>query len=263
MMASRRTLKAVLIDLSGTLHIEDAAVPGAQEALARLRQAPVAVKFVTNTTKECKRTLFERLRRLNFDLQEQDIFTSLTAARNLLEQRAVRPLLLVEDSALEDFTGLETSDPNAVVIGLAPDHFNYQTLNKAFRLILDGAPLIAVHKARYYKRKDGLALGPGPFVTGLEYATDTQATVVGKPEKAFFLEALRDLNCSPEEAVMIGDDARDDVGGAQNAGMLGILVKTGKYRPGDEGKINPSPHLTCDSFPEAVNHILENLLGSK
>ncbi len=73
--------------------------------LSRLRQAPVAVKFVTNTTKECKRTLFERLRRLNFDLQEQEMFTSLTAARNLLEQRAVRPLLLVEDSALEDFTG--------------------------------------------------------------------------------------------------------------------------------------------------------------
>lgn len=73
------------------------------------------------------------------------------------------------------------------------------------RLILDGAPLIAIHKARYYKRKDGLVLGPGPFVTGLEYSTDTQATVVGKPEKTFFLEALRDLNCSPEEAVMIGD----------------------------------------------------------
>lgn len=50
-----------------------------------------------------------------------------------------------------------------------------------------------------------MALGPGPFVTGLEYATDTKATVVGKPEKAFFLEALRDLNCSPEETVMIGD----------------------------------------------------------
>uniref|UniRef100_A0A8C1K752 Haloacid dehalogenase-like hydrolase domain containing 2 n=1 Tax=Cyprinus carpio TaxID=7962 RepID=A0A8C1K752_CYPCA len=157
-----------------------------------------AVKFVTNTTKECKRTLFERLHWLNFDLQEQEIFTSLTAARNLLEQRAVRPLLLVEDS-------LETLDPNAVVIGLAPDHFNYQTLNKAFRLVLDGAPLI-----------DGLALGPGLFVTGLEYATDTQATVV-------------DLNCSPEEAVVIGDDARGDVSGAQNAGMLGILVKTGRH----------------------------------
>ncbi|KAL2099909.1 hypothetical protein ACEWY4_004303 [Coilia grayii] len=261
-MATRRALKAVLIDLSGTLHIEDAAVPGAQEALARLRSASVAVKFVTNTTKECKRNLLERLQKLNFDIQEQEIFTSLTAARNLLEQRKVRPLLLVEDSALEDFSGIETSDPNAVVIGLAPEHFNYQMLNKAFRLILDGAPLIAIHKARYYKRKDGLALGPGPFVTGLEYATDTQATVVGKPEKTFFLEALRDLGCAPEEAVMIGDDARDDVGGAQNTGMRGILVQTGKYRAGDEGKISPAPYLTCESFPQAVEHILQTLLKS-
>ncbi|KAK7896427.1 hypothetical protein WMY93_021752 [Mugilogobius chulae] len=259
-MCSRRALKAVLIDLSGTLHVEDAAVPGAQEALRKLRQASVAVKFVTNTTKESKRNLLDRLTRLNFELQEQEVFTSLTAARSLLEQTQLRPLLLLDNSALEDFTGIDTSDPNAVVIGLAPDQFNYHNMNKAFRLILSGAPLIAVHKARYYQRKDGLALGPGPFVSGLEYATDCRATVVGKPEETFFKQALSDLGCSASEAVMIGDDARDDVGGAQNAGMLGILVKTGKYREGDELKISPAPHLTCDSFPHAVEHILQNLL---
>ncbi|KAM6475821.1 haloacid dehalogenase-like hydrolase domain-containing protein 2 isoform 2-T2 [Liasis olivaceus] len=259
-MATRRAIKAVLVDLSGTLHIEDSAVPGAQEALKKLRRAPIAIRFVTNTTKECKRDLLERLKKLEFDIKEDEIFTSLTAARNLLEQKQVRPLLMVEENALHDFTGIETSKPNAVVIGLAPDHFNYQTMNKAFRLVLDGAPLIAIHKARYYKRKDGLALGPGPFVTGLEYATDQKAMVVGKPEQTFFLEALRGTNCGPEEAVMIGDDCRDDVGGAQNAGMLGILVKTGKYRDADEGKINPPPYLICESFPHAVEHILQHLL---
>ncbi|XP_034048113.1 haloacid dehalogenase-like hydrolase domain-containing protein 2 [Thalassophryne amazonica] len=259
-MAGRRALKAVLIDLSGTLHIDDTAIPGAQEALNRLRQTSVAVKFVTNTTKESKKILLERLHRLNFAVQEKEIFTSLSAARSLLEQKRHRPLLLVDDSALEDFTGIDTSEPNAVVIGLAPEHFNYRTLNEAFRMVLEGAPLIAIHKARYYKRKDGLALGPGPFVAGLEYATDCKATIVGKPEKAFFSQALCDLGCHPDEAVMIGDDARDDVGGAQNAGMLGILVKTGKYREGDENKIHPPPHLTCDSFPDAVEHILKNLL---
>eukprot|EP00066_Takifugu_rubripes_P014064 XP_011603330.1 PREDICTED: haloacid dehalogenase-like hydrolase domain-containing protein 2 [Takifugu rubripes] len=113
-MASRRALKAVLIDLSGTLHVEDTAVPGAQEALRRLRQASVAVKFVTNTTKECKRDLVERLRRLDFDVQEREIFSSLSAARSLLEQEQQRPLLLLEESALEDFSGVDTSEPNAI-----------------------------------------------------------------------------------------------------------------------------------------------------
>ncbi|NWZ72349.1 HDHD2 protein, partial [Acrocephalus arundinaceus] len=158
------------------------------------------------------------------------------------------------------FPGIGTDNPNAVVVGLAPEHFHYEMMNRAFRLILDGAPLIAIHKARYFKKKDGLCLGPGPFVTGLEYATDTKATVVGKPEKTFFLEALRGTGCAPEEAVMIGDDCRDDVGGAQQAGMRGILVRTGKYRPADEDKINPAPYLTCENFPEAVEHILKQML---
>ncbi|XP_077479409.1 haloacid dehalogenase-like hydrolase domain-containing protein 2 [Stigmatopora argus] len=259
-MVSRPNLKAVLIDLSGTLHIEDTAVPGAQDALTRLRQASVSIKFVTNTTKESKKDLLKRLQRLKFDIQEKEIFTSLSATRRLLEKTKHRPLLLVEESALEDFTGTDISEPNAIVIGLAPDHFNYQTMNKAFRLILDGAPLFAIHKARYYKRKDGLALGPGPFVTGLEYAAACKATIVGKPEKTFFTQALADLGCSPAEAVMIGDDVRDDVGGAQSAGILAILVQTGKYRQGDEKKIIPPPYLMCKTFSDAVDHILKNLL---
>ena len=45
----------------------------------------------------------------------------------------------------------------------------------------------------------------GPFVSGLEYATDTKAEVVGKPEKAFFLEAIKDMDVDPVNAVMIGD----------------------------------------------------------
>ncbi|XP_075441952.1 haloacid dehalogenase-like hydrolase domain-containing protein 2 isoform X2 [Ascaphus truei] len=131
-MAARRIVKAVLVDLSGTLHIEDTAIPGAQAALKRLRNAPVVIRFVTNTTKECKRSLLERLRKLSFDLNEDEIFTSLTAARNLVEQRNARPMLLVDDGALHDFEGIVTHNPNAVVIGLAPEHFNYQTMNKAF-----------------------------------------------------------------------------------------------------------------------------------
>ena len=62
-----------------------------------------------------------------------------------------------------------------------------------------------MHKARYYRRPDGLALGPGPFVAALEYATGREAEAVGKPEREFFLSALEGLDCQPEEAVMIGD----------------------------------------------------------
>lgn len=70
---------------------------------------------------------------------------------------------------------------------------------------MDGADLIAVHKGRYYSQREGLALGPGPFVAALEFATGKTAKILGKPEKEFFLSALEDLDCKPDEVVMIGD----------------------------------------------------------
>jgi ribonucleotide monophosphatase NagD (HAD superfamily) len=73
------------------------------------------------------------------------------------------------------------------------------------RILMNGAELIAVHKGRYYSRGDGLALGPGPFVSALEFATGKTASVMGKPEKKFFLSALKGLNCKPHETIMIGD----------------------------------------------------------
>ena len=71
--------------------------------------------------------------------------------------------------------------------------------------MLEGCPLIAIHKVRYYKRGDGLALGPGPFVTALEFATDIKAEVVGKPQASFFRQALSEIGCDAQSAVMIGD----------------------------------------------------------
>lgn len=73
------------------------------------------------------------------------------------------------------------------------------------RLLLDGGKLIAIHKTRYFERGDGLALGPGPFVMALEFASGRVAEVVGKPEPAFFSSVLRDIRCEADEAVMVGD----------------------------------------------------------
>lgn len=68
---------------------------------------------------------------------------------------------------------------------------------------MNGASLIAIHEGRYYKRPDGLALGPGAFIKGLEYSSNVKAEVVGKPTIGFFKAALGETD--PAQAVMIGD----------------------------------------------------------
>lgn len=64
--------------------------------------------------------------------------------------------------------------------------------------------LIALNESKYVRRCEGLVLGPGFFVRGLEYSADVQAIVIGKPSEEFFRSAIPP-NIKPEECVMIGD----------------------------------------------------------
>ena len=247
----------------------------------RLRNTNLQLKFATNTTKESQSLLYQRLKNIGFEIEKHEIFTSLTAARDLIAPKKLKPYFLVDDAALSDFEGhvpidTPTSNANAVVVGLAPTKFNHEQMNIAMNILLEGSPLYAIHKGRFYKTKDGLALGPGPFIAALEHATDKKAIVVGKPQPSFFKEAIRSFNCEPNEVAMIGDvivilfcdsndelnitqDVRDDIGGAQNIGMVGFLVKTGKYRPEDESKIDPLPKFVCPSVVEAVDIIISQM----
>ncbi|KAI8617673.1 HAD-like domain-containing protein [Chytriomyces sp. MP71] len=258
----RGGIRGVLVDLSGTLHVEGTATRDAVAALARLRESGLQVRFVSNTSKESRGQLEARLSQLGFAVEPRHLVTSLSAAATLVRRRKLRPLLLVDGGAQTDFALVDAASSDAdfdsVVVGLAPAKFEYESLSRAMNVLLKNPTLIALHKGRYLHRSDGLALGPGPFVAALEYATGVTAEVVGKPTRAFFQIALDDMHLAAVECVMIGDDVRDDVEGALDAGMQGVLVQTGKYRDGDETRHGITPSATVADFSEAVDLILSS-----
>jgi ribonucleotide monophosphatase NagD (HAD superfamily) len=55
---------------------------------------------VTNTTKESRRLLLERIRGLGFDVKDEELFTSLTAARYYCEKNGERDKELQSSSAI-------------------------------------------------------------------------------------------------------------------------------------------------------------------
>ena len=123
-------------------------------------------------------------------------------------------------------------------------------MNRAFHWLLDGADLVALQKNRYWKREGELVLDAGPFVAALEYAANVEATVVGKPSTAFFGLAVESVWLRPEEVGMVGDDLVNDVGGAQAIGCRGVLVRTGKYRAGEEVGGAVTPDAVLESIAE-------------
>ena len=110
-------------------------------------------------------------------------------------------------------------------------------MNRAFQLCIDGAPLLAIGKNRYFKTEEELQLDSGAFIHGLEWAAGIEALVFGKPGKLFFESAIASTGLLPEECLMIGDDIDGDIIAARESGLQATLVRTGKYRSGDETRL--------------------------
>lgn len=173
--------------------------------------------------------------RLGFEIPESSIFTPpLAAIARMNAAGKHRCMLLTTGDVHKDFEqwcdrNPENSTADYVVIGDAGEKMTYDRLNAAFRAVINGAEIIALEKDRYWMAPDGLMLSAGPFVAALEFAAGTTATVMGKPSKAFFEMALRDMNLRPDQAAMIGDDIITDIAGARKTGMKAVLVRTGKF----------------------------------
>lgn len=249
--------KGVLLDLGGVVFTGDTPLPGSVEAIARLRAAGLAVRFVTNITRQPRRSVIGQLRGMGIAVEDRDILTPAIAARTYLEAHGLAPHLLLHPALLEDFAGLETEKPDAVVIGDAGEDFTYQALNTAFRVLEKGADFLALAKNRAFRDRDGaLSLDAGPFVAALEYAAGRPARVFGKPAQDYFLAALQSIGCAAHEAVMVGDDAESDIGGAVSAALQGVLVRTGKYKPGDENVCQPAPAAIAPDLAAAADWII-------
>ncbi len=228
-------VRASLIDIDGVLYVEDEPIPGAIYAVARLRASGLALRFTTNTTARSHARTLAKLRRLGFEVADGELVTPAALALAHCRERGHRTAALVmNDDVKRDFAALERAerDVDVVIVGDLGDAFSYHVLNRAFRHVMDGAELVALQKNRFWLTADGLSLDVGPFVAALEYATGRQAHVVGKPASAFFLGPLAELGIDAKASVMIGDDIETDIGGALDAGLRAVLVRTGKYRAG-------------------------------
>lgn len=250
--------RAVLIDIDGVLTVSWKALPGAVAAMERLRAAGLPLALVTNNTSRTRAVIAGRLAAEGFPVGVDDILTApaVTAAYLRDHYPGARCLFLNSGDVRADLEGVtlvdesDDSAPDVVVFGGAGDEFGYAALNRAFRELQRGAPLVAMHRNLYWRTSQGLDLDTGAFLMGLERAARVEAEVTGKPAGAFFATALAHLGHAAGRALMVGDDIESDVLAAQRAGITGVLVKTGKYLPETHASASGAPDHVLDSFAD-------------
>lgn len=246
-------VRGFLIDIDGVLVSGGKPINGAAHVLNTLLENGYHFRCLSNTTQRSRETIATQMKEWNFPLDASLLFTPPCAAVAHILRSGKRRCYLISTGHIDrefETAGIELIHEPAdfVVIGDAGEQFTFPVLNQAFRLVLEGAELLALERDRYWMSSQGLMLAAGPFVAAIEYATGVTAQIMGKPSPRFFAMALEDMGLVAGETAMIGDDILTDIGGAQQCGMQGILVRTGKYRPDTLKTTQVRPDKVIDSI---------------
>lgn len=254
-----REIKGILTDIDGTLYFKGATIQGAIETLSKLRKKGLKFLFFTNTDSKSPLTILKILQDYGFDIEEDEIFTPIIALKEFLSENPLNKSFFVTTSEVEkefqDFPKVSGSEiPEFVIIGDFHDNWDVNRLNKAFKYVIKGAQLLGTQGNKYYLDRDGEpVIDTGSFIQMIAFAANVDPKIFGKPSKEYFLQALKRIDLKKDEVLVVGDDPESDIQGAINAGIQGILVKTGKgqYYNSKNSIIKPSKII--ESFTKLMD----------
>jgi len=254
--------KGFLIDMDGVIYHGSQPIPGAVEFINNLRINGYPFLFLTNNSQRTSRDVCYKLRKLGFDVNDNDIFTCAMATARYLASRKENGTAYVigEGGLLTELHNVGYSivddNPDYVVIGEGRT-IMLESVDKAINMIMKGAKLIATNLDPNCPVGNGnYRAGCGAFVSMLEFATGKQAFSVGKPSPVMMRMARKALDLGTDETIMIGDTMGTDILGAGSMGFTTVLTLSGVTQKEDLDKYGYDPDFIIKSVKDLLNEDL-------
>lgn len=243
----------MFLDLDGVVYAGDDLLPGADVAVARLRDAGMAVRFLSNNSLKRPDTIAAKLAGLGIPCHAGDVFTSgWLACRNLSEELGTRATVLVvgtdELKGMVEEQGLRVADgeaADAVLVGMTRE-FAYGDILRAARAIRSGAKFFACNlDGMYLGEGQAYFPGCGAMVGAISGAVaEGPERSFGKPDPRMLLEAVHQGGWDVGDCLMVGDTWTSDIAMADAAGVEWVYV-------GREG-VGCPPERKCPDLLAAV-----------
>jgi HAD superfamily hydrolase (TIGR01450 family) len=257
----------VLFDIDGVLVTSWKPIPGASETLRTLADNQVACAYLTNTTTRTRAQIAELLTGADMKVRADEVITAAVLTADYVRSRYpdARCFLVNSGQIAEDMPGIDIvysseftgtrapETPDVVLLGGAGPEYTHLTLSWVYDWMAQGVPVVAMHRSTAWTTADGLRVDTGMYLIGMEETSGRKASAVGKPAPAGFLAAASRLGVDPDEMYMIGDDLNNDVLAAQVVGMVGVLVRTGKFRQ------ETLDRWAADEFAMQPNHVIDSV----
>ncbi len=262
-MAGLEKYQAFLIDLDGVLVRGGEPLPGAAEALRRLKGLGRVIVLSNNSTRS-RKEFAERLQGLGFEVSPEEIVNSAyILARRLLELAGPSPVFVIGEEGLREELELAghrlTGPEEARFLAVGMDRaLTYEKLAQALRALRRAARFLATNADPTYPTPEGEVPGAGAVVGAIRGMGFPPEEVVGKPAEVAFRVALEAAGVDdPKKCLLIGDRLETDILGAARLGIDSVLVLTGVTSQEDLGKSAVRPTWTAASLAELVGIRLE------
>ena len=248
--------RAFLFDLDGTVCIGETPIPGAAEALSRLRRAGKKVVFLTNNSSKTYAEYKRKLRRLTLFESGDGIYTSAMAAADLLkrEYSGKKVFLLGTDALAKELqrTGVRLSEDSPELCLLAYDvTLTFEKLRHFDAFLRRGLPYLATHADPVCPTADGSMPDVGSLIALFQTSSGRLPDrIVGKPYASMGECVARFTGISPAETCMVGDRMYTDIRFANNSGMMSILVLSGETTRETAMRYGDRPDLILSSVAE-------------
>jgi len=254
--------KGFLIDMDGVIYKGSEPIPGAVEFINRLREEGYPFLFLTNNSQRTNRDVCYKLRKMGFNVNEEDIFTcAMATARYLASKKAHGTAYVIgEGGLLTELHNIGYSivddHPDYVIIGEGRT-IMLESVDKAINMIMGGAKLLATNLDPNCPVGNGkYRAGCGAFVAMLEFATGRQAFSVGKPSPIMMRMARKVLGLSTDETIMIGDTMGTDILGAGSMGFTTVLTLSGVTQADDLEHYGYAPDFIINSVKDLLDEQL-------
>jgi NagD protein len=251
-----------LFDLDGTIYRGDKLIPGAREAIEKLKSLSKKIVFLSNKPLQTREDYAEKLTRLGIPTDPSEVINSSLVMTRWLSQRAPGAALfvigeapLLAEMVRAGFRLLEDPQEVQFVVASFDRTFDYKKLNIALQAIKRGARFVATNPDRTCPVEGGEIPDCAAMIGAVEGATGKKVeTIVGKPSQIMIQVALDAMELRPEECLLVGDRLETDIAMGKKARMATALVLTGvTTREGLERS-----NLQPDFVWESVAEILEN-----
>lgn len=229
----------VLCDLDGVVWLAREVIPGAPDAIERLRASGRRVLFVTNNSMSLVADQEQALAAIGIPAGG-DVITSAQAAASLVRSGETVHVCggpgVIEAVEARGASVVAGEDaPDVVIVGMHHD-FDYAGMAAASTAVRRGARFIATNDDATYPTPNGPTPGAGSIVAGVATAAGVAPTIAGKPHRP--MGDLARHRCgerfSADTILMVGDRWTTDGRFADVLGCPFALVRTGVTEPGAE-----------------------------